>query len=244
MARVTSQTDVHGAESAPFAADFAAFSLHVGVLDLVQSTASGSARRIGGDSGGGACPRLGSDAGFARQSPRPKGRAGLGHERIKHWGYPKGRARLPEMKIKVRSPPSLSLVLKPFLCVLARQTCCNRAPVPRRVVLPATLRRATRVVRPKSSPRVRHEKTRRPVRRMNPALWLFQMASVTSQSGDQGADSALFALVLKPFLCVRPGGIDRLWPGASFCRRLCGERLGLCAQSRPRESAAKRHAGR
>jgi hypothetical protein len=47
MARVTSQSEDQGADSSPFAAGFDAFPLRVGVLDLAESTAWGSARRIG-----------------------------------------------------------------------------------------------------------------------------------------------------------------------------------------------------
>jgi hypothetical protein len=75
------------------------------------------------------------------------------------------------------------------------------------------------VLRPKSHPRVRHEKKRRPVRRTNPAPWLFPMARVASQSGDQGADSALFCRWFRSLSSAcwraRPVSIDRLWPGAS-----------------------------
>ncbi len=91
MARVTSQIEEQGADSAPFAAGFQGFPLRVGLLDLVQSTACGSARRIGGVSVGGACPRLGSDAGFARQSPATKRRAGLRQERFQHRSHPEWR---------------------------------------------------------------------------------------------------------------------------------------------------------
>ncbi len=49
MARVTSQIEEQGADSAPFAAGFEGFPLRVGLVDLTQSTACGSARRIGGD---------------------------------------------------------------------------------------------------------------------------------------------------------------------------------------------------
>ncbi len=49
MARVTSQIEDQGAESAPFAAGFEALPLRVGVVDLPQSIRWGSARRIGGD---------------------------------------------------------------------------------------------------------------------------------------------------------------------------------------------------
>ncbi len=75
MASVTSQFEVQGAESAPFAAGFEAFPLRVGVLDLVESIRWGSARRFWGDSLGGACPVLGSEpipSVSAPQSPATK----------------------------------------------------------------------------------------------------------------------------------------------------------------------------
>ncbi len=46
---MTSQFEEQGANPAPFAAGFEAFSLCVGVLDLAQSTACGPARRFAGD---------------------------------------------------------------------------------------------------------------------------------------------------------------------------------------------------
>ncbi len=121
MARATSQTEEHGAESASFAAGFEAFPLRVGVVDRPQSTACGPARRFAGDSAAG----VAQDSGltqvlrYARQSPATKRRAGLRHERIQHRGSSEWRGRPPKMEFKVRSLPSLPLVLKPFLCVLA-----------------------------------------------------------------------------------------------------------------------------
>ncbi len=53
MARVASQFEEQGADSALFAAGFEAFPLRLGMLDLVQSNRWSSARRIGSDSGGG-----------------------------------------------------------------------------------------------------------------------------------------------------------------------------------------------
>jgi hypothetical protein len=49
MARNPSQNEVQGADFAPFAAGFEVFPLRVGVLDLVQSTACGPARRFCGE---------------------------------------------------------------------------------------------------------------------------------------------------------------------------------------------------
>ncbi len=103
----------------PFAADFEAFPLRVGVLDLAESTACGSARRIESRAG----DLVARDSRFAPklapESPPRKEAPACEEDESSTVALSKRRARLPEMKIKVRILPSLPLVLKPFLCVLA-----------------------------------------------------------------------------------------------------------------------------
>ncbi len=117
-ASTTSQSAVQGAEFAPFAAGFDGFPLRVGVLDLVQSTACGSARRIGGDSGGG------PDAGSAHQSPRPQRRAKARRpaERIQHRGLSNRRESLPKMEymhsVRFTVLPSSSTPTSVHVCML------------------------------------------------------------------------------------------------------------------------------
>ncbi len=79
----------------PFAAGVEAFSVRVGVLDPVQSTACGPARRIGGDSVGGVTHDSGCAPKVAPESPPRKDAPACATNESSTVAFQKGEGDLP-----------------------------------------------------------------------------------------------------------------------------------------------------
>jgi hypothetical protein len=131
----------------------------------------------------------------------------------------------------VRTLPTLPLVLTPFHCVWrARPGGIDGA-----LFCGVTWRASDSACAPKLAPESPPLKDAL-CEVTNPAPWLFQMARVTSQSDVQGADSAHFAAGFEASSAcwrARPGAIDCLWPGASFCGETCRRATRVLPQDLP-----------